>query len=479
MEAAFKRHSFIKGLHGDKKEKEKEREKEKESRTPGSNSPQPIRMNIRMESPPILFLGPHSEHSAGFLMSGQLVIEAMGANMTIQKLDLELRGTQIYKKPLMDRCPDCNTVHNSLRTWKILAQPRTLAQGTQSFPFSDVLPDHFPATTRGNLGILTYALIAGATLSSGEILTYTHPLEMKRALAPSKEPKHFKRIFPPTKLIAEAYFPPTIHPIGDFNIEFRLSGLTTLNGDGSVLRSKLRRFMYRIEQHESILPHACPSHNHKLHTSTNKDKDKSLKPHIETRVIGSGELKSGWKTDFAARIPSPHSSISSTTSPSGESISIGTSELQTSAHINTNLRPSCTLPFTPSPPSSPTSPSSPTTSYPQSSFHISHTLTIELVIEDEWTATTNPNAPATPTGAARVLKMTYEVTVTERAGLGISWDEEQPPTYEDVPPSPPRYWGDREMGGLGLEGLEGRDWDWDELGPPRGEPPGGGGGDGG
>jgi hypothetical protein len=35
--------------------------------------------------------------------------------------------------------------------------------------------------------------------------------------------------------------------------------------------------------------------------------------------------------------------------------------------------------------------------------------------------------------------MNYTTTVTERSGLGISWDEEQPPLYEDVPASPPTY----------------------------------------
>lgn len=37
-----------------------------------------------------------------------------------------------------------------------------------------------------------------------------------------------------------------------------------------------------------------------------------------------------------------------------------------------------------------------------------------------------------PTGAARVLRMQFRLTVTERSGLGISWDEEVPPIYQDV-----------------------------------------------
>lgn len=45
-----------------------------------------------------------------------------------------------------------------------------------------------------------------------------------------------------------------------------------------------------------------------------------------------------------------------------------------------------------------------------------------------------------PTGAARVLRMQFKLPITERSGLGIAWDDEVPPTYEDVSNlSPPTY----------------------------------------
>ncbi|CAI4052312.1 hypothetical protein SKDZ_15G4570 [Saccharomyces kudriavzevii ZP591] len=53
---------------------------------------------------------------------------------------------------------------------------------------------------------------------------------------------------------------------------------------------------------------------------------------------------------------------------------------------------------------------------------------------------TNCNIVSVPTGAARVLRMQFRLTVTERSGLGISWDEEVPPIYQDVRLlSPPCY----------------------------------------
>lgn len=35
--------------------------------------------------------------------------------------------------------------------------------------------------------------------------------------------------------------------------------------------------------------------------------------------------------------------------------------------------------------------------------------------------------------------MHFAVVLTDNGGLSVSWDNEAPPVYEDVPPSPPEY----------------------------------------
>lgn len=35
--------------------------------------------------------------------------------------------------------------------------------------------------------------------------------------------------------------------------------------------------------------------------------------------------------------------------------------------------------------------------------------------------------------------MQFLLVVTDRSGLGISWDEEIPPVYENIPDPPPSY----------------------------------------
>lgn len=118
------------------------------------------------------------------------------------------------------------------------------------------------------------------------------------------------------------------------------------------------------------------------------------------RSIGWDEIKKGWKTDFDA--------------PDGGQI-----ELEFPASIRPGKEPVCDV----------------TNS---TGLEASHALIVEMVVSEEHVRNKNPRQVA-PTGIARILRLQVHIIVTERGGLGISWDEEQPPMYEDVPMSPPGY----------------------------------------
>ncbi|KAL8704744.1 MAG: hypothetical protein Q9225_008068, partial [Loekoesia sp. 1 TL-2023] len=122
--------------------------------------------------------------------------------------------------------------------------------------------------------------------------------------------------------------------------------------------------------------------------------------HEDLRMIGSDSLKKGWKTDFDA-------------------VGGGQIELEFPASIRPNSNPVCDV-------DSPTG------------LVVSHTLILEVIVAEEHAKNTSLRH-AVPTGAARVLRTQFKVVVTERGGLGVSWDEEIPPMYEDVPVSPPGY----------------------------------------
>ena len=150
---------------------------------------------------------------------------------------------------------------------------------------------------------------------------------------------------------------------------------------------------WRIEEHSHIVSAACLKHAHKV-----GGEGKGLL-HDNTRIIGDDELKLGWKTDFDT--------------PGGQV------ENEFNAAIDANRHPVCDVDSS-------------------TGLSSSHNLILEIIVAEEQIATKGNRYP-TPTGGARVLRMQFKLVLTERAGMGISWDEEMPPMYEDVERSPPGY----------------------------------------
>lgn len=159
-------------------------------------------------------------------------------------------------------------------------------------------------------------------------------------------------------------------------------------------RWRIRRMTWKIEENSKIISPGCPKHANRV-----GGEGKGIL-HEDTRSIGGDDLKDGWKTDFDTQ---------------GGEIT-----LEFMAAIRHNSHPVCDV-------DSPTG------------LTVNHNVVLEIIVAEE--QTTGYSKAATPTGSARVLRMQFKTTVTERAGMGISWDEEMPPMYEDVPSSPPGYAG--------------------------------------
>ncbi|CAH2350504.1 protein Ldb19p [[Candida] railenensis] len=179
----------------------------------------------------------------------------------------------------------------------------------------------------------------------------------------------------------------------------------------------------------------------------------------EIRTVNHGELKSGWKSDFSGRgkielvadIGAIHLSSGLVRNITQRSSSDPKGELNDGLRNGANI--ACDI------------------DDPNSGVFVNHTLIVEVVIAEELlqekrprgassgqelrpsistsstasTDTQQGNAHSSPqfgtaSGAARVLRMQFKLPVTERSGLGIAWDDEVPPTYEDVRTlSPPTY----------------------------------------
>lgn len=222
----------------------------------------------------------------------------------------------------------------------------------------------------------------------------------------------------------------------------------------------------------------------------------------ETRTVNHGEIKSGWKSDFSGRgkielvadISAMHLSsglVRNITKKSSYESLPKDDGLRNGANISCDIDD------------------------PQLGVFVQHTLIVELVIAEELlqnehkrsmngirpsisnnglrpvtstnsvlsndsstgihpiasNSTTNshshtPHTLGTPSGAARVLRMQFKLPFTERSGLGIAWDDEVPPTYEDIRALSPPTYADSSLEGTPIFGglTEGSN---SNLGTPR------------
>ncbi|KAL1302348.1 hypothetical protein AAFC00_002755 [Neodothiora populina] len=374
------------GRHSSSERKDKQEKRDSSV----SRSPKNVKLDMIVESPPALFMD-SPQQSSGALFSGRLQCHVRSGPVTITSYKLVFRATTTTKRPVGDHCKDCSVKTTDLREWNIMGDHDSFIYkaGVHDYPFSYLIPGHLPTSTSGHIGKIEYGLFAYARSSTGELFEYSRPVNVRRAIRPGNE-KNSVRIFPPTNLTLNVTLPNVVHPIGDFNVYCRMSGITTFKED-TQMRWRLRKLTWRIEEHETMVSPACAKHASKV-----GGEGRGVQ-HEHSRDIGSEELKQGWKTDFAD----------------------GQLEGEFVCAIDNSLKPQCDV-------------ESP------SGLKINHVLVLELVIAEEWAPNKKPHQ-ATPTGAARVLRTQFNLTVTERGGMGLAWDDEQPPLYEDVPASPPGY----------------------------------------
>lgn len=216
-------------------------------------------------------------------------------------------------------------------------------------------------------------------------------------------------------------------------VSMRIDGVVKRNTETKTQTQwKLKRLTWRLDETQKTISPACPKHAAKL---GNVEEGKKGIAHQDVRTIGQEEMKSGWKSDYS----SPDGSI----------------ELEFPFSVRPDAKAVCDMKA-------------------GDGTEVSHVLIVEMIVAEEFAPIKKPTQ-VTPTGAARVLRMHFNATLTERAGLGISWDEEQPPLYENVPASPPAYGVAEPYDGAipdydDLEPLDARTPDFMARGTPRAGP---------
>ncbi|PGH11884.1 hypothetical protein AJ80_06949 [Polytolypa hystricis UAMH7299] len=375
-------------------------------------------LDVVIESPPLVMYGSPT-HSSGALLSGRLrlSVNELPGEITLSTFRMQLISTIMAKKPVSKDCAACSTRTAELSKWEFLTEPILLKKGNHEFPFSYLLPGHLPATSTGSLGSIEYHLSAVAQTSSGEEIRFQSPLKVQRAILPGPD-KASIRIFPPTNLTGRVVLPSVIHPMGKFPVSMTLSGVVESKSEDAATRWRLRKMMWRIEEHQKIISSPCGKHAHRLGGDGNKGI-----LHQDTRIIGHNEEKNGWKTDFDTAGGEITMEFEAGVKLGCNPVCDVSANHHNRHHNNNNNGPD----------NSTTNQDSPI-----NHLEVKHNLVIELIVAEEICSHKSTKL-ATPTGAARVLRMLFHLNLTERSGLGISWDEEMPPVYNDVPASPPGY----------------------------------------
>ncbi|KAI9829536.1 MAG: hypothetical protein M1826_005581 [Phylliscum demangeonii] len=404
-------------------------------RSPSSPAP-PTSLHMIIESPPLVCYGP-ARTSTGALLSGRLVLTVLEPEVRMARLALCLEARVTIKKPAHHHCADCACQTTALFQMELLTEAHVFKKGAHEFPFSHLLPGHLSASANGPLAAVEYRLAAEAVSSSSSssssfslagsapgrafgpadkriVVRHEWPLDVKRAILPGRD-RTSTRIFPPTPINALVVVPPVVHPLGEFRVHFRLSGVVR-RGHEMQTRWRLRKLNWRIEEHSRLVAAACAKHRQPRGLRAGLRKPVGHAHHQDARIVGAADLKRGWKTDF---------------SPRSNEHGDGLIEIDFAATVS-DARALCDLDL-----DAPAAAAADPDTHPVR-LSVWHTLVVELVVVEEYCPTRDPQL-STPTGTARILRMTFPLLVTARSGLGIAWDEELPPTYGDVPPSPPHY----------------------------------------
>ncbi|KAF3908429.1 hypothetical protein ABW21_db0201737 [Orbilia brochopaga] len=349
--------------------------------------PSPGSLNIQIESPPIVCYGTPTD-SSGALLSGMLWLSVDAWECEFDSLKLTVQSIVSTKKPVVVGCPDCTSKTTDLQSWDFITAAHPLTHGLHNYPFSYLVPGNLPASTNSHLGTIKYQLLARATTPAGETIQFTQEIKVARSLL-DRTDRNSLRVFPPTNLAATLTLPPVIHRGGSFPVEMRLEGVVTR---ANQTRWKLRKATWRIEERSRMISLACKHHSHKI-----GGENKGVQ-YEDVKVLAMEEHKNGWKTDYSSadgKIDFEFSAGIPVSVPATDDVDNG------------------------------------------NGLSVSHCMVLELIVAEEYCP--RNTKMVTPTGSARVLRMQFNMSTTARSGMGISWEDECPPRYDDVPVSPPTY----------------------------------------
>ncbi|KAK2590905.1 Endocytosis regulator [Conoideocrella luteorostrata] len=365
-----------------------------------------------IESPPIVFYGT-PEESTGALISGLMYMDVTEESIDVDSFTASLSMRVTQKRPFQNHCSDCQTKVTELKSWQFLAHPASLRRGKHQFPFSTLLAGDLPASANTPIVSISYHFKAEAVAvrcpnsSSFLPIKFERILDVKRSLPEPLYPHHSVRVFPPTNIKASAHYTSVIHPTGNNQFTLKLDGLMTHNEKVKTVDLwKLKKVTWKLEETIKTTSPACDKHAPSSSTTADEEPKKGI-TRTETRLLGEKQMHDGWKSDYTGNDGIVDLEFDYTVNP----LKANAKDRKYACDLKTNT---------------------------EDATEISHALLIELIVSKEF-APEGKTHLAAQTGTGRILRMHFAVNLTEYPGLGVSWDNEAPPVYQDVPPSPPGY----------------------------------------
>ncbi|KAK9458776.1 uncharacterized protein V1516DRAFT_119756 [Lipomyces oligophaga] len=373
------------------------------AKSPATTASRPLELSVVIESPPLVCYGP-PDSSTGALLSGLLFLTVNAPSIPMESVSLELVQDVSVRRPAVPACKPCVHRQKVLKRWDLLANKLPLLPRAEyGYPFSHLLAGDLPASTVSALATVSYSLHARATPADHNIspVDISRPISLTRSII-SSDIRRCLRVFPPTVINVTASLPAIVFPRSEFTLELQLNNIVNREKH---TRWNLRKLNWHLDEISKLKSLGCVRHDSVSNIAGAVAGTDSHGSAEDARVLSRRDIRQGWKTDFTGdgRIEM---------------------ELPISTFVDSDASNSDTIACN--------------VADSGLGFSVEHTLVIELLVSEEHLPAPGQHTTS-PTGGARILRMQFAVDITERGGLGISWDDEVPPMYADVPVSPPGY----------------------------------------
>lgn len=343
----------------------------------------------------------------GSLVSGSVVITVLEDSVEINSLTAVLNSHTTHKQPFKKLCSNCKHQYAKIQNWSLLTEPTVLPRGPHQFPFSALIEGHLPPSMDTPIFAVSYEFQAevvclkskGKAGKESSVTTFERDLCVKPSLSGPNLPRNKSYLFASTGIAVAAGFEPVIRPLAPNKVAIKIAGLSSTAGSGETAHTwRLCKAAWSVEENIKTIAEPCEQHARGLEKTEEKNAVRR-----KVRTLGSKDLYECWS------------------SPDED----GTVDMEFSYSIRQDSALGPRLKYT-------------SDMKTPNGARVNHSLVLELILIKEIFPEGRPEL-AMRTGTARILSLPYRVLLTDESGMKPAFNEEIPPSYQDVFVHPPTY----------------------------------------